>query len=72
MSKEFNIEIISPDAKVFMGKSEEVVLPCYEGQSTILKDHIPFITSTYMIAHAITLYRNSTALSYTVLHCLTL
>ena len=44
MSEEFKIEIISPDKSVYSGKAEEVVLPCFEGQVTILKDHIPLIT----------------------------
>ncbi len=44
MTKDFTIEIISPDEKIFAGKSEEVILPCYEGQVTILRDHIPLIT----------------------------
>ena len=41
---EFKIDIISPDKNVFSGKVEEVILPCFEGQVTILKDHIPLIT----------------------------
>ena len=44
MSQEFKIEIISPDKTVFLGNTEEVLLPCYEGQMTILKDHISLIT----------------------------
>ncbi len=44
MSKEFKIEIISPDKIIYSGKSEEAILPCYEGEVTILKDHIPLIT----------------------------
>ena len=44
MSQEFNIEIISPDGKIFIGKCSEAILPCFEGQVTILKDHIPLIT----------------------------
>ena len=44
MSQEFQIEIISPDKIIFNGSSKETVLPCFEGQVTILKDHIPFIT----------------------------
>ena len=44
MSQEFNIEIISPGENVYSGNIQEVVLPCFEGQATILKDHIPFIT----------------------------
>ena len=38
MSQEFNIEIISPDGKIFNGKCSEAILPCFEGQVTILKD----------------------------------
>ena len=44
MSEEFKIEIISPDKNVYSGTTEEVVLPCFEGQVTILKDHISLIT----------------------------
>ena len=44
MPQEFKIEIISPDKTVFLGSAEEVLLPCYEGQITVLKDHIPLIT----------------------------
>jgi len=44
MSQEFKIEIISPDKSVYSGKIDEAILPCFEGQVTILKDHIPFIT----------------------------
>lgn len=41
---EFNLEIISPDQKIFSDRTSEVVIPCYEGLVTILKDHIPLIT----------------------------
>ena len=44
MSQEIKIEIISPDKSIFSGKSEEAILPCFEGQVTILRDHIPLIT----------------------------
>ena len=44
MSSQFKIEIISPDRSIFSGEIEEVVLPCFEGQVTVLKDHIPLIT----------------------------
>ena len=44
MSEEFKIEIISPDKSVYSGQTNNVVLPCFEGQVTILKDHIPLIT----------------------------
>ena len=44
MSEEFKIEIISPDKSIYSGETKEVILPCFEGQVTILKDHIPLIT----------------------------
>ena len=44
MSQEFKVEIISPDKTIYSGKSNEVILPCHEGQVTVLKDHIPLIT----------------------------
>ncbi len=44
MSEEFKIEIISPDKSVYSGQTNNAVLPCFEGQVTILKDHIPLIT----------------------------
>ena len=44
MSQEFKIEIISPDKRIFSGNTDEVILPCFEGQVTVLKDHIPLIT----------------------------
>ena len=44
MSEEFKIEIISPDKSIYSGNAKEVVLPCFEGQVTILKNHIPLIT----------------------------
>ena len=44
MSEEFKIEIITPDKSIYSGNTEEVVLPCFEGEATILKNHIPLIT----------------------------
>ena len=44
MPQEFKIEIISPNESIYSGNIEEAILPCFEGQVTILKDHIPLIT----------------------------
>ena len=44
MSQEFKIEIISPDKSIFSGNTDEAILPCFEGQVTVLRDHIPLIT----------------------------
>ena len=44
MSDKFTVEIISPDKSILMAETNEVVIPSYEGQMGILKDHIPLIT----------------------------
>ena len=45
MSEEFKVEIINPE-KSFISKDKvtEVVVPAYEGDIGILKDHIPLVT----------------------------
>ena len=45
MSEQFNIEIVSPD-KSFFKKDDvtEVVIPAFEGEMGILKDHISIIS----------------------------
>ncbi len=45
MSKEFKIEIVNPE-KFFLVKDDvsEVVVPAYEGEMGILKDHISIIS----------------------------
>ena len=44
MSKKFSVEIISPDRSILKTQASEVTIPSYEGEMTILKDHIPIIT----------------------------
>jgi len=44
MSLEYKVEIISPDKTIFSGNSDEVILPCFEGEVTVLSNHIPLIT----------------------------
>ena len=44
MSEEFNLEIISPDKTILSSQAKEVIIPSYEGEMGILKDHIPLIT----------------------------
>ena len=45
MSEEFNIEIVNPE-KSFLSKEDatEVVVPAFEGEMGILKDHISLIS----------------------------
>ena len=45
MSEQFNLEIVSPENS-FLKKDNviEVVIPAFEGEMGILKDHIPIIT----------------------------
>ena len=44
MSDKFTVEIISPDESILKSETSEVIIPSYEGQMGILKDHIPLIT----------------------------
>ena len=44
MSEKFKIEIISPDRSIIKTETHEVIIPSYEGEMGILKDHIPLIT----------------------------
>ncbi len=44
MSDKFTIEIISPDDTILKTETSEVVIPSYEGEMGILKNHIPLIT----------------------------
>tara|TARA_B100000214_G_scaffold117839_1_gene83177 strand:+ start:1446 stop:1838 length:393 start_codon:yes stop_codon:yes gene_type:complete len=45
MSEEFKVEIVNPE-KSFFSKEDvtEVVVPAFEGEMGILKDHIPIIS----------------------------
>ena len=45
MEDTYKIEIVSPEQVIFSDESvQEVVLPSYEGEMGILKDHIPIIS----------------------------
>lgn len=44
MEEKFKIEIIVPENIVFSDETEMVILPSYEGEMGILKNHIPIIT----------------------------
>tara|TARA_B100000945_G_scaffold292316_1_gene267471 strand:- start:23 stop:412 length:390 start_codon:yes stop_codon:yes gene_type:complete len=44
MSETFNIEIISPEKKLLTDKTSSVTIPSYEGDMTILSNHISIIT----------------------------
>ena len=58
MSEEFKIEIVNPE-KSFLSKDDitEVVVPAYEGEMGILKDHIPIIS--FLKPGIITVYSKS-------------
>ena len=45
MSEGFNIDIVNPE-KSFLSKENvsEVIVPAFEGEMGILKDHIPIIS----------------------------
>ena len=44
MSEKFTIEIISPESTIIKKETHEVIIPSYEGEMGILKDHISLIT----------------------------
>ena len=44
MEENFQLQIISPEKVIFSGDTKMVVLPSYEGDMSILKDHISIIT----------------------------
>ncbi len=44
MESNFKVEIISPEKIIFSGETKMVTLPSYEGDMSILKDHISIIT----------------------------
>ena len=44
MEDNFNLEIISPEKIIFSGKVKIATLPSYEGDMSILKNHISIIT----------------------------
>ena len=44
MSEKFTVEVISPDRTILKVNAIAVVIPSYEGEIGILKDHIPLIT----------------------------
>ena len=44
MSDNFNIEIISPEKKLLTDKVSSATIPSFEGEMTILSNHIPLIT----------------------------
>ena len=44
MEKNFSLEIISPEKIILSEKVNSVTMPSFEGEMTILLDHIPLIT----------------------------
>jgi len=44
MEENFKLEIISPEKRIFSGDIKMVVIPSYEGDMSILKNHISIIT----------------------------
>ena len=44
MSEKFILEIITPDRSILKSEVSEVIIPSYEGEMGILRDHIPLIT----------------------------
>lgn len=43
MSKEFQVEVLTPSRQLFKDKASEVVLPAYDGECGVLPDHGDFV-----------------------------
>ena len=63
MSEEFKVEIVNPE-KSFLSKEDvtEVVIPAFEGEMGILKDHISIIS--FLKPGIIKLYSKSEETKY--------
>ena len=58
MSEEFKVEIVNPESSFLLKEDvTEVVLPAFEGEMGILKDHISLIS--FLKPGIITVYSNS-------------
>ena len=44
MEQDFNLEIISPEKILLSEKVKSVTIPSFEGEMTVLSEHIPLIT----------------------------
>ena len=44
MSEKITFEIISPDRTILKIETNEVIIPAFEGEIGILKDHVSLIT----------------------------
>tara|TARA_B100001029_G_C14725043_1_gene267193 strand:- start:160 stop:420 length:261 start_codon:yes stop_codon:yes gene_type:complete len=44
MSEKFNLEVISPEKILIKNQVSSVGIPAFEGEMTILSNHIPLIT----------------------------
>ena len=44
MASNFKLEIITPEKTIFTSEVDQVTIPSYEGEMTILKDHIALVT----------------------------
>ena len=42
MEQNFNFEIVSPEKIIFSSEASMVKLPSYEGDMSILQNHIPY------------------------------
>ena len=64
MSGNFEVEIISPNQSVLKSETEEVILPSFEGEMGILKDHVSLIT--FLRPGIITVKRNNQEIKFFV------
>ena len=64
MPENFAVEIVSPNKLILQEETEEVTLPCFEGEMGILKNHISIIT--FLRPGVITIKKNNKDIKFFV------
>tara|TARA_B100001057_G_C22713209_1_gene896672 strand:- start:117 stop:506 length:390 start_codon:yes stop_codon:yes gene_type:complete len=64
MPENFAVEIVSPNKLILKEETEEVTLPCFEGEMGILKNHISIIT--FLRPGVITIKKNNKEIKFFV------
>ncbi len=64
MSETFKFDLITPERSILSTETTEVIIPAFEGQMTVLKDHIPIIT--FLKPGIITFLESSNSKNYLI------
>ena len=64
MSETFKFDLITPERSILSTETTEVIIPAFEGQMTVLKDHNPIIT--FLKPGIITFLESSNSKNYLI------